>query len=116
MRLGASTASLTSAAVDEDSVLAAMGFCRNSSKTRLPLPFASPFSGALGLFKTASAARWTVDAGATRGAVLFRCEEPSDRPEAAATTPDASPPRSATTLAKAFTTRRSRFSRKVRLR
>ena len=56
--------------------------------------------------------------GGTRGggAAFLRCEKTSDRPEAAAATPDASPPSSATSVAKAFTTRRSRFSRKVLLR
>jgi hypothetical protein len=47
---------------------------------------------------------------------FLRCEKTSDRPEAAAATPDASPPNSATRVAKALTTRLSLFSRKVLLR
>ena len=68
--------------------------------------------------RTADVARETRAAdGGTRGggAAFLRCEKTSDKPEAAAATPDASPPNSATSVAKAFTTRRSRFSRKVRL-
>ena len=69
--------------------------------------------------RTADVARETraADGGTLCGGAAFlRCEKTSDWPEAAAATPDASPPNSATSVARAFTTRLSLFSRKVRLR
>ena len=55
--------------------------------------------------RTAEVARETRAAdGGTRGggAAFLRCEKTSDRPEAAAATPDASPPNSATRVASAL--------------